>query len=771
MTITRPGVRRLAIVFACALGSALAVAQPAVEPGPPPARTGDVVDVHFGQPVPDPYRWLEATSSPEVVDWFRAQNAYARSWLDALPDRLRWRARIAELNAADTRVADAQWGGDDLFYLKRAPGDEAYRLFVRQGVEGEDRLVVDPARWTGNEPGAAIDYFRPSPNGQRLAFGVSGGGSENATMHVIDVRSGKAIGPPVPRARDAAPSWRFDSGVLFYRQLKAMAADTPVSEMFRDSRAYARVFAADGSTHDAPVLGRGLSPDVDLAADDAPSVIVSPVSPYAIGLVQHGVEREVSLYLAPLSLVRGAATPWRKLAGPQEGVTDIELRGEWIYVVTNAGAPRSRVVRWSLKDERPFDPRTAEVVVGETARVVTGIGVAKDALYVQQLDAGVGKLLRLEFNVNLRKEPAASGARAAAPRARGSAGKRPPKPAALPKTAGVAREREMPLPFAGAIQERVTDPLRPGVLLRLAGWTHAPAYYLVDRGGALARTNLMPPAAADFSAMTTTTMRVRAADGTLVPLTIVHRRDLPRDGSAPLLVDAYGAYGSVLEPRFWPTLLAWLERGGAYAVAHVRGGGELGKSWHLSGRKATKANSWGDLIACADQLVRERWTSPERLAAIGASAGGLVVGNALAARPDLFAAVVSMAGFHDALRSETGAAGPANVAEFGSVATEDGFRDLLAMSPYAKIRDGVAYPAALLTTGFNDQRVDPWDPGKMAARLQAASASAGGSGRPVLLRVDFAGGHGVTSTREQAIEEWTDVFAFLGSQVGVAAAR
>jgi prolyl oligopeptidase len=758
---------RVAAPVVLVLGVATARADAPAATPPPPTRIDSVVDTRFGQTVDDPYRWLESTTSPEVVDWFSAQNAHARAYLDALPDRSRWRTRIAELNAADTRVSEAQFGGDDLFYLKRGPGDEAFKLYVRHGIDGAERLLVDPAQWGNGEPSAAIDYFRASPNGRRIAVGVSTGGSENATMRVLDVPSGKPIGPDVPRARDAAPSWRFDSAVLFYRQLKEVPEGAPVSEMFRDSRAYSRVFAADGTTLDAPVLGRGLSPDVALEPDDAPSVIVSPVSPYAIGLVQHGVEREVSIYVAPLSEVRGTATPWRKLAGPEAGITDLDLRGEWIYLVTHEHAPRYRVVRWSLKEGRPYAGATAEVVVPESARVVTGIGVAKDALYVQQLDAGIGKLLRLEFNVNLRKDPAAAGNAPPAPRSRAATGKRPPKPAALPKTAGVAREREIALPFPGAIQERVTDPLRPGALLRLAGWTHAPAYYLVEgKTGSLAKTALMPPPYADFGAMATTEVRVRTADGAFVPLTIVHRKDAVRNAASPLLVDAYGAYGYVREPRFWPTLLAWLERGGVYAVAHVRGGGELGKSWHVAGRKATKANSWRDLIECGEYLVRERWTSPSRMAAIGASAGGLVVGNALATRPDLFGAVVSLAGFHDALRSETGAAGPANASEFGSVTTADGFRDLLAMSPYAKVRSGVAYPAALLTTGFNDQRVDPWDPGKMAARLQDASASPGGSGKPALLRVDFAGGHGVTSTREQAIEEWTDVFAFLQSQLG-----
>jgi len=257
---------------------------------------------------------------------------------------------------------------------------------------------------------------------------------------------------------------------------------------------------------------------------------------------------------------------------------------------------------------------------------------------------------------------------------------------------------------------------------------------------------------------------VSSHDGPDVPLTIVYPKNVARDGSAPLLLEAYGAYGVSEAPEFWPSLAVWLERGGVYAVAHVRGGGELGDDWHRGGYRATKPNSWRDLIAAAQWLIAERWTTPARLALVGSSAGGLTVSNALVERPELFAAMISISGFHDALRSETGASGPANVPEFGSVATEDGLRDLLAMSSYARVEDGVAYPAALFTIGFRDARVDAWDPGKMAARLQAARASIGGSSKPILLRVDFEGGHGTGAA--QVVDETTDLFAFLLWQTG-----
>jgi len=741
---------------AIALLLAAAVCAPgagAFDPAPPETLVDLTTEVYFGRTLNDPFRWLEDTASPEVVTWFRAQNDYTRRILDALPGRATLHARLVELNGADPHVRDVQMAGEALAYLKRAPDDATYKLYVRDGIGGLERLVVDPAQYNHGGLGAAIEYFSLSPNGRRLAFGVAVGGNEEATLHVIEVATRQPIGAPISRARGANPAWRYDGEVLFYTQLRERAPGEPPSTQFRDSRAFMRTFAPSGATVDVALFGRGVNPNVAIDPDDTPTIHVSPVSPYVIGVVSHGVQDEFTLYVAPLTQLRGAATPWRRLATSEQGITDFDLRGEWIYLLTHENAPRYQVVRWSLREARPYTLAGAEVVVPPSDRVLRTISVAKDALYVHETDGGASALQRLEYNVKLK--------RAAAPPARGKTRAKPRNaPAALPKVAGIARGSEIKLPFRGAIEEVVTDPLRAGALVRLAGWTEAPGYFSVDgKTGAVTRTDLQPRNGADWSGIATTETMVKSHDGVEVPLTIIAPRNAARDGTAPLLLDAYGAYGITQAPVFWPSLAVWLERGGVYAVAHVRGGGELGDDWHRGGFKSTKSNSWRDVIAAAQWLIAERWTAPRRLALIGSSAGALTVSNAMVERPDLFAAMISQSGFHDTLRSETGASGPANVPEFGSVATASGLADLLAMSSYARVEDDVAYPAALLTIGFRDARVDPWDPGKMAARLQAVSTALGERGKPVLLRVDFDGGHGTSSAR--MADETTDLFAFL----------
>jgi prolyl oligopeptidase len=318
-------------------------------------------------------------------------------------------------------------------------------------------------------------------------------------------------------------------------------------------------------------------------------------------------------------------------------------------------------------------------------------------------------------------------------------------------------------PFDTAIAQLVADPRRPGALLRVQGWVEAPAIVEVEaRTGNLKKTGLQPPSAADFSAIDEVRLYAPGHDGTRIPVTLLYRKTTTLTGDKPTLLVGYGSYGTTMTAAFDATRLAWLERGGIYAVAHVRGGGEYGEAWHASGRKATKINTILDLVSAAEFLVKYGFTNPKRLAILGTGAGGIPVGGAIVRRPDLFAAAVARVPVMDMLRFELGAGGPANVPEFGSTASPEGFDALRVMSAYHHVRDGTAYPAVLLTTGINDARADPWQPGKMAGRLQAATTS----GKPVLLRVDFEAGHGPGASRIQQDEELADIYAFLLWQFG-----
>ena len=299
--------------------------------------------------------------------------------------------------------------------------------------------------------------------------------------------------------------------------------------------------------------------------------------------------------------------------------------------------------------------------------------------------------------------------------------------------------------------------------MELTSWTKSPLWYVMDASSSkLTDTGLVPASPVDYSQVESEEVKARSADGTMVPLSIVHKRGMARDGSHPTWLEGYGSYGITLDPTFRPTMLAFFEHGGVFAVAHVRGGGEYGEEWHLAGQKLTKQHTIDDMLAGAQYLIEHKYTSPAHLAGEGTSAGGITIGGAITQRPNLFGAALIRVGDSDSLRSELMASGPANIPEFGTVKELDGFKALYGMDAFQHVRPKTAYPAVLLTTGANDPRVAPWQAAKMAARLQASTSS----GKPVLLRVDYDAGHGMGSTKTQRDEEMADEIAFLFWQLG-----
>jgi prolyl oligopeptidase len=324
----------------------------------------------------------------------------------------------------------------------------------------------------------------------------------------------------------------------------------------------------------------------------------------------------------------------------------------------------------------------------------------------------------------------------------------------------------VPLPFDGSIDFLVTTARRTGALVRLQSWTRPPVWFeyapnrkrLVDAG-------LVPRPLANLPGAESVETEAPGADGVMIPLSIVSPRGIARDGSHPTLLLGYGAYGISIDPFFDPGLAAWIGQGGVFAVAHVRGGGEYGEEWHQAGRLATKPNTWRDFIACAEYLIAQGYTAPGRLAGTGTSAGGILIGRAITERPNLFRAAVPRVGVMNALRTEHEPGGPANIPEFGTTADSGQFRALMEMDAVRHVKPGVKYPAVLLTAGINDSRVEAWQPAKMTAALQEASAS----GYPVLLRVGFDAGHGMGLTKTQRSEETADIDAFLLWQLGAPA--
>jgi prolyl oligopeptidase len=697
---------------------------------PPMAPIRPVTDDYYGTKIVDPYRYMENLQDPEVQRWLKGQNDYARAALASIPGRTQLLARIRELDQSAPRVNAQRLPGDLYLVSKRLPKEDIAKLYLRRGLRGEDQLLVDPEKITLAAPNQGkgknvIQYFAPSRDNKSVAVGIAPGGSERDTeMHFFETASGHETGDVILRAWGANPNWLTDNRSLVYQKLQKLPPGAPATEVEQKVRTYLHVLGTDAE-QDPAVFGYEVVPSISVPPTYFGTVVAQPNWDYAVGSINDGASPNSAYYIERVADLGKTKSFWRKVTDFSDDVTDIEVHGDDLYLLTYKNALRYKVLRL---DARQPDLASAETVVPPGPAVVAGINPAQDALYVSLLDGGISRILRLPYGPHPRPE-------------------------------------EVTLPFKGSAFAG-TDPRLPGALLFLTSWTRAPQIYAYDPETKQSSDTKLQPVGPfdDPKEVESLEVKVPSYDGTLVPLSIVRPKGMKMDGSNPTVMAGYGAYSIVYTPFFDTKRLAWHEKGGVYAVCHVRGGGEYGEEWHLGGKGSTKPNTWRDFIACAQYLIDQRYTSPARLAGWGGSAGGILIGRAITERPDLFGAAIDIVGCADMLRFETTANGVPNIPELGSTKTEDGFKNLYAMSSYHHIRDRTAYPAVLLETGMNDPRVDPWEMAKMTARLQAATTS----GKPILLRVEYEGGHGgIGGTEKQAQERLADEWSFLLWQFGV----
>ena len=697
---------------------------------PPLAPVVPHVADYYGTKVTDDYRWMEKAGSKRLADYMRQQNDYTRAMLARIPGRASLTREIEALSNADTAVFWTAEAGGKYFYMQIAPGQNIARLYVRDGLAGKARMLVDPMRFSSNGVPQAVNYFQPSPDGRYVAYGVSGGGSEHAVLRVIDAQTGKDTGTAISRVEGSnfefqPVFWAPDGKSFFYYRLQHLTKSAPQSGYFEKTRDYLHVIGRnDHGDGDRAVFGFGVIKNLKVGIDQDSMVITMPGSPYAFGVLTQNESSNLinAIYAAPLAAVLDGRAGWTQVVRMGDQVTGFAAHGGEIDILTSRGAPHYKIVQTSLT-QPSFD--RAKTLVPESGAVLSQMAMAKDALYVQTMHDGAGGIIRVPL--------------------------------------AIAVPQEVSMPFKGSISAMAANPDRNGVLLKLTGWTRPSQWYDYDPAKAgIAKTALEPPSKADFSGMTSEEVQAVSWDGTLVPLSIIMKKGIKQDGSHPTLLIGYGSYGITLTPFFAPEFLPWLDRGDIIAVAHIRGGGWYGDAWHKAGMKLKKMNTVHDFIACAHYLVDHGYTAPAHLAGEGGSAGGITIGRAIEVRPDIFAAAVDSHGETDLLRSEFTPNGPPNISEFGSVKTEKGFHGLYLMSAQVHLRKGAKYPAVFLETGANDPRVEPWEVAKFAAGLQADSAS----DKPVMMRVDYQSGHGIGSTKAQEDQELADEMSFLLWQLG-----
>ena len=694
---------------------------------PPMAPVRPVTDDYFGTKVVDPYRYMENLNDPEVIEWFKGQDAYTRLVLSQIPGRAALLARIKQLDqSGPSRVFDVQrYQNEQYFYQKRFPDENVAKLYERTGLQGPEALLLDPDKYV-TKPGEhyTLNYYVPSLNGRFMAYGVSPSGSEDAVIHVLDLTTGQETGELIDRSWYGGISWLPDEQSFFYVRFQKLSQGADPAARRLKSRTYLHRVGTDPES-DLPIFGYGVNSGIDLDPADSCSVLSDPRTPYALAFVTHGFSNDLTVYSAPLESIGKARVKWQKIIDVDDAVVNLDVRRDDLYLITHKNAPRFKVIRVSLSH---IDLAKAQVVIPSGEAVITNISAMADALYIQELDGSIGRLLRLPYSQD-------------------------------------AAQR-ISLPFDGSIGLNGGDPRLDGIVFDMSSWTKAPKVFeYLSKNNRVVDTKLQPLGAFDEPAdIESSETKVPSHDGTMIPLSLVFKRGIKLDGSHPTLLSGYGAYSITIDPSFSPRSLAWIEQGGIVAHAHVRGGGEYGEEWHQGGMKQNKPNTWLDFIACAEYLIKAGYTSSAKLAGQGGSAGGILIGRAFTERPELFAAALDDVGLSDMIRDMFSPDGPLNVPEYGDLKTEQGFRNLSEISAYYHVKDGVHYPAVMITTGMNDPRVVPWEPGKMAARLQAATTS----GKPILLRVNYQGGHGtIGGTKGQVEELLADQWSFLLWQFGV----
>jgi len=682
---------------------------------PAPAPVEPVTEALWGRKVTDNYRYMEKLG-PDTIAWMKAQGAYTRSILDAIKPRQALAQKIAAFTGGFGFVQGYVRYGGRSFYEERRPGSDNFDLMVRD--DKGTRKIVDVAALRAAHGGKpyAINYFLASPDGSLVAAGISEGGSEDASISVYDAATGKQIAGPVDRAQFGATSWSNDSKTLYFIRLKKLRATDPGTERYRD----ASLVSWDMKSEPVAILGSTVGHGPAFKPDETPALGIVPNGPVAIALSINGVQNEQALWTAPAAEVDNPKVAWKPFVVREDDVNSFDAGGDRIYLLSHKDAPTFKVL--TVKAGAPLSS-AAVLVPAQADRVIDSVHAASDALYVLARKGAYSLLLRVPN--------------------------------------GSTAVQEIALPFKGHVAEAFTDPRAPGITFELESFVVPPTTFVYDPAvGKFIDLKLGVTPHYDSSRYVVSDLEARAEDGVMVPDTLVR----PKNAKGPqiVLIQAYGSYGISQLADFSPRAVSFLEAGGTYASCHVRGGGELGDAWRLAGKDANKVHTWRDLIACAQDLIARGETTKSKLFIFGGSAGGITMGRALTERPDLFAGVIDAVPAANTLRAEFSPNGPPNIPEFGTITTEQGFKNLYEMDTLQHVRKGVQYPAVLITTGLNDPRVSPWEPAKLTAYLQAS-----GTSKPVLLRIDEAAGHGIGSTKSQNDQLYADMYSFAFWRAGL----
>lgn len=692
--------RLLAVSLFVACGAHAATSQ---APATPKRMVSETL---AGQPVNDPYRWLENPEAADVKQWIDAQNAYTEATIGAMPLGKALSARVRELAITSTTRSSPTLAGGTLFYFENTPPQAQPLLVAKAWPDGPTRTLVDPNQGDGS---TAITEYWPSPSGKYLAYGTAEGGSELTTIHILDTTTGKALPDLLPLAGGGttpqALAWDADEKGVTYARFETPARGQALREF---DAVLAHHTIGEAATKDRTVFGKGYSHVAEYILLEGKGGASTAL------LANEGDGGPAEVYL------RQGKGEFKRVLGRDADVRSATWVGDRLIVVAFADAPRGKLVAIGADGKRSDVLAQGDGAIQHVSAMGDGFLVVRSAgpdWWADQYDAKATLIRRV------------------------------PLPATGITIGGVASE---------AGQNKA--------LLSYGGWTTPTRWAEYDGASGTLKTVFEVKPAADYSKVKVSRIDGVSKDGTKIPVTVISMDGITPNGKRPTILYSYGGFGIPVTPGFVGANLAWLERGGVLAYANIRGGNEFGEAWHEQGQKQRKQNVFDDFYAASQALIDTKWTDRGHLGILGGSNGGLLMGAALTQHPEQYRAVVGAVGIYDVPRHETAFAnGPYNVSEYGSTTDPVIAKAMLSYSPLHNVKAGTKYPAVLLTTGANDPRVAPWQSRKFTAALQDASTS----GQPILLLTRMNAGHGIGAPFSQRVGNAALQLTFFATELGL----
>lgn len=692
-----------------------------------------VTEEHFGITITDDYRNLEDINNFSTKQWMKSQTDYTNSTLRKIPNWDNYLNLRTELDkkqgysVSDLRITS----NDKYFYLKRNAGEKTAKVYYREGFAGKEELLYDPSNFVSTDANKISDHHEfvinvisPSWDGSRLAISLSEKGKEISQVLIMEVKS-KMIHPEIITQLNPSTiggiKWLGDNSGFFYVYYPDVNVKSPL--FAKNTQTILYKIGEDPNKRNV-IFSSLNNPDLKITKDEYPSILTyDPNDKYYIGILIDAEDFRKTFIIDKKDLLSGEKN-WKPLYNKDSKVFFLRVVGNEIYFLSGLNSSNYKLCKTDLTNPNFNNP---EVLVPEKKdEVIKGYSITKDGIYYNTTKNGV------EAKLYVLKDH---------------------------------KEIPIKLPFvSGNIDLSAKGPNFSDIWVKCSGWANAEQRYkYIFSTNTFTQENLAPILEyPEFKDVIVEEITVKSYDGTEVPLSLIYSKNLKRNGSAPVLIQCYGAFGESYYPFFAISYLSWASQGGIIAVPHVRGGGEKGEQWHVDGKKLKKPNSWKDLIACTEYLINEKYTSTKKIALWGASAGGILVGRAITERPDLFGAAIVESGVLNPLRVEKSGNGGTSIKEYGDPNDPIEFKGLLEMDAYQHIKKGVQYPAMLICAGINDPRVSPWQSFKFSAKSLASSTS----DKPILLDIDYEGGHGGDVTVLKRYTSLSEIFAFAFWQLG-----